>query len=158
RARPYLEEGVALAQSVGDNMLLSEGLRELGALYYAEGDLAAAASLTAEALAHGRATGRLPHVFLALFQLVIIACLQSDLAKAKRYSLESWALAKETGALLAVAFTLWCFGLAASFGGDPARGVRLLAATDTILRQQGIDLTAAEGEPSVKVYKQALEK
>jgi predicted ATPase/DNA-binding SARP family transcriptional activator len=158
RARPYLEEGVAVARRVGDNILLSEGLRELGALYYAEGNLEAAASLTAEALAHGRATRSLPHVFLALFQLVIIACLQGDPEKAKGYSVESWALAKDTGSLFAVGFTVWCFGLAASFGGEPGRGVRLLAATDTILRQQGVDLTGAEGEPSVKVYKQALEK
>jgi predicted ATPase/DNA-binding SARP family transcriptional activator len=158
RARPYMEEGVAVARRVGDNILLSEGLRELGALYYAEGNLKAAASLTAEALAHGRATRSLPHIFLALFQLVIIACLQGDPAKAKGYSIESWALAKDTGSLFAVGFTLWCFGLAASFGGEAGRGVRLLAATDTILRQQGIDLTGAEGEPSVKVYKQALEK
>jgi predicted ATPase/DNA-binding SARP family transcriptional activator len=158
RARPYLEEGVAVARRVGDNILLSEGLRELGSLYYAEGNLEAAASLTAEALAHGRATRSLPHIFLALFQLVIIACLQGDPAKAKGCSIESWVLAKETGSLFAVGFTLWCFGLAASFGGEPGRGVRLLAATDTILRQQGIDLTGAEGEPSVKVYKQALER
>jgi predicted ATPase/DNA-binding SARP family transcriptional activator len=88
-AHPFLEEGVALARRMGDKIVLSEGLRELGALYYAEGNLTAAASLSVEALAHGRATGGLPEIFLALFQLVVIACLQSDPAQAKRYSEEA---------------------------------------------------------------------
>jgi tetratricopeptide (TPR) repeat protein len=156
RARPYLEEGVALARHVGDRILLSEGLRELGSLYYVEGNLTAAASLTAEALAHGRATGSLPHIFLALYQLVIIACLQSDPAQAKRYSAELWALGKDTGTLFAAAFALFSFGLADCFGEEPGRGARLLAATDLIFRQSGLDVMSAEGEPSIKVYKQAL--
>src|SRR5262249_44681053 len=109
-----------------------------------------------EALADGRTTGSLPHVFLALFQLVIIACLQGDPATARGYCLESWSLAKETGSLFAIGFTLWCFGLAASFGGEPGKGARLLAATDMMLHRQGLDITSAEGEPSIKVYKQAL--
>jgi predicted ATPase/DNA-binding SARP family transcriptional activator len=157
-AHPFLEEGVALARRAGDRVLLSEGLRELGSLYSAEGNLTAAASLTEEALADGRATGSVMHVFLALFELVIISCLQSDPAKAKGYSLELWALGIETGSLFAAGVALWSFGLADCFGAQPGRGVRLLAATDMIVRQHGLDFTSAEGEPSVKVYKRALAK
>lgn len=157
-AHPFLEEGVALARRVGDKIVLSEGLRELGSLYYAEGDLTAAASLTEEALAEARAIGDVPRVFLALFQFVIISCLQNDPAKAKGYCFELWALGKETGSLFATAFALLTFGLAASFGEEPGKGARLLAATDMLLRQRGMELTSAEGEPSVKVYKQALER
>src|SRR5262249_7562340 len=47
-ARRSLEEGVAVARRVGDRMLLSEGLRELGSLYYGLGNLTAAASLIEE--------------------------------------------------------------------------------------------------------------
>jgi hypothetical protein len=93
-----------------------------------------------------------------LFQLVIISCLQSDPAKAKAYSLELWTLGKETGSLFGIAFALWALGLAASFGREPGKGVRLLAATDMLLRQSGMEFTSSEGEPSVKVYKQALQK
>jgi len=157
-AHPLLEEGVALARTVGDKIVLSEGLRELGSLYYAEGDLTAAASLTEEALEDGRAAGSIVHMFLALFQLVIVSCLQNDQTRAKGYCLQLWTFGKETGSPFAIAFALWTFGLAASFGGEPGKGVRLLAATDTMLRQRGMELTSAEGEPSVKVIKQALEK
>jgi hypothetical protein len=153
---PIFEEGVALARRAGDRVLLSEGLRELGSLYYAEGNLPAAASLTAEALAHGRATGSMFHIFLTLFQLVIVACLQGDPAQARSYSAEVWALGKETGSLFAAGFALYGFGLADCFGGQPGHGVRLLAATDLILRQHGVEFTSAEGDPVVKAYKQAL--
>ncbi len=53
------------------------------------------------------------------------------------------------------------FGLAASFGGEPGQGVRLLAATDMILRQRGVKwFTSAStgGDPFVMIFKQALEK
>jgi len=58
-------------------------------------------------------------------------------------------------------FALLAFGLAASFGGEPGQGVRLLAATDMILRQRGVKWftsTSAEGDPFIIVYKQTLEK
>jgi len=155
-ARPFLEEGVALARLIGDKSVLSEGLRELGSLYYVEGDLTAAESLTEEALANGREIGSLLSIFLALFQMVIIACLQNDAAKAKGYCLELWARGKETGSPFAAAFALLTFGLAASFGGEPGKGVRLLAITDMMLRQYGMKLS--EGEPTMMVLRQALEK
>jgi hypothetical protein len=157
-ARPYLEEGVALARGVGDKILLSEGLRELGSLYYADGNVTEAASLTAEALANARAIGSMFHEFLALFQLVFIACLQSDPAKAKGHSGELWALGKETGTPLAAGFALVSFGLAACFGGEPGKGVRLLAVAVMMFRQHGWDVMSAEGDPTTKVYQQALEK
>ncbi len=158
-AHPFLEEGVALARRVGDKIVLSEGLRELGSLYYAEGDLTAAASLTEEALAAARAIGSIMSVFLALLQFVFISCLQNDSAKAKAYCFELWALGKDTGSLLAAAFALLAFSLATSFGEEPGKGVRLLAATDLMLRQRGVNWFAGrEGDPAVMVFRQALAK
>ncbi len=160
-AHPFLEEGVAIARRVGDKIVLSEGLRELGSLYYAQGNLTTAASLTEEALGEAHAIGSILHVLLASWQLVIISCLQNDLAKAKGYSFELWAIGRETGSPFAFLFALLAFGLAAAFGGEPERGVRLLAATDMILRQRGLNwFTSAstEGDPTMKVYKQALER
>jgi predicted ATPase/class 3 adenylate cyclase len=158
-AHRILEEGVAVARSVGDKSVLSEGLRELGPLYYSEGDLTAAASVIEGALAEARAIGSIVQVGFALLQLVVISCLRNDPAKAKGYCLELWALARESGATLVAGTALLAFGLAASFGGEPGQGVRLLAATDLMLRQRGSKfLTSAEGDPLVMVYKQALEK
>jgi predicted ATPase/class 3 adenylate cyclase len=156
-ARRFLEEGVAVARRVGDKNVLSDGLRELGSVYSAEGDLTVAVRVTEEALVEARAIGSLIYVFLALLQLAIISCLQNDPAKAKAYCLELWALGKETGSPFAAAFALWAFGLAASFGEEPGKGVRLLAATDMILRQHDVKLTGDEGGSFVMVYKQALD-
>jgi hypothetical protein len=157
-ARPFLEEGVALARRLGDKSVLSEGLRELGSIYYVEGDLTAAESLTQEALAHGRALGSLGHVFLALFQLVIVSCLQNDAVKAKRYSGEAWALGKDTGSPLVAMFAVATFGLAASIGGEAGRGVRLVAAAQVLLAQFGFTITAGEDDSVMKVFRQVLEQ
>jgi predicted ATPase/DNA-binding XRE family transcriptional regulator len=154
KARPFLEEGVALARSIGDRSMLSEGLRELGSLYYVAGDLAAAMSLTEEALANARAIGSLLSVLLAYFQLVVIACLQNDPIMAKRYSLESWALGKDTGSPFVAMFGLLCFGLAASIGGEPRKGVQLLAATEVLLARLGFK--PSEGDAVSRVTRQVL--
>jgi non-specific serine/threonine protein kinase len=157
-AFPFLEEGVAVARRVGDKIVLSEGLRELGSLYYAEGNLTEAAALTEEALANARIIGALLSIFLALFQLVIIACLQNDPTKAKRYCLELWALGKDTGSPFASVFALITFGLAATFGEELGKGVRLLAAVERLAHQFGMNFGGAEGEPVFRVYRQALAK
>jgi predicted ATPase/class 3 adenylate cyclase len=156
-ARRCLEEGVVLARKVGDKTVLSEGLRELGSLYYGEGYLTEAASSIEEALAEARAIGGMS-IFLALLESVSISCLQNNPAKAKDYSLELWALVRETGSPFAAAFALMTFGLVACFGGEAGQGVRVLAATDMLLRQGGTNLAKVEGSPLVKVYRQALEK
>ena len=157
-ARRFLEEGVVVARQAGDKMLLSEGLRELGSLYHAVGNLTAATPLIEEAIMEARAIGSILSMALSLCELVGISCLQNDPAKAKGYCLELWAIGKETGSPFAAAFALLAFGLAASFGGEPEKGVRLLVATDMLLRQRGVKLTSLEGSPLIKVYKQALEK
>ncbi len=136
--------------------MLSEGLRELGSLYYAGGDLTTAERLTKEALMEARAIGSMFGAFLALYQLVIISCLQNDLPRAKGYCFELWAIARDTGALFAAWFVLLAFGLAASFGGEPQRGVRLIAAFEVLSRQYG--LTLGENEPVMIVVRQALER
>jgi predicted ATPase/DNA-binding SARP family transcriptional activator len=155
-ARPFLEEGVALASRIGDKSVLSEGLRELGSVYSVAGDLTAAESLTEEALAHGRAIGSLLSEFLAVFQLVLIACLQNDPAKAKRYGGEAWALGKDTGSPFVALFALETFGLAASVGGEAGRGVRLLAAAQALLAQFGFQ--PGEGDAVMMVVRHVLEQ
>ena len=99
----------------------------------------------------------MPYTFLALFQLVFICCLQDDPAQAKRYCFELWALGKDTGSPLAAGFALWGFGLADCFGGESARGVRLLAAFETSIRQGGLKISI-EDDPNFVVYRQTLDK
>ncbi len=55
---------------------------------------------------------------------------------------------------MAAGFALWAFGLAASFGGEPQRGVRLLAASEEVLFH-GVKLP--EEDPTIRVLRQALE-
>jgi predicted ATPase len=155
-ARPILEEAVAVARDAGDKSVLSDGLRELGPLYYAEGDLATAARVITEALSAARAIRNLYYVFLALTHLVIIACLQNDPTKARGYCFELWALARETGASLVAWYALLAFGVVAIFGGEPQRGVQLVAAPEGMLHQHGIKIP--EGDPTMMVFKQALER
>src|SRR5262249_49380310 len=80
-----------------------------------------------------------------------------DPAKAKRYCAELWALSRESGSLMAATFALCAFGLADCFGGQPLRGVRLLAALEASARQSGLNFNI-EGEPTYMVYWQTLEK
>jgi len=88
--------------------------------------------------------------------LVTISCLQNDPAKAKVYCFEFWALGRETGSLFAAAFALWAFGLAAIFGGELGRGVRLLAALEVLFSHHG--LKPSGSDPSMMVLQQALER
>jgi hypothetical protein len=155
-ARPILEEGVAVARTVGDKSILSEGLHYLGGLYSIEGDLTAAASLEEEAMVEARAIGSVIHIFLASFDLVAISCLQNDSAKAKGYCSEILALARETGNPAAFLFAQLEFGLVACFGRQPERGVRLLAAVEAVLGQRGMKLP--DVDPSIIVLRQAVAK
>jgi predicted ATPase/DNA-binding SARP family transcriptional activator len=149
-ARPVLEEGAAMARATGDKSVLSDGLRESGPLYYAEGDLVTATRVIEEALAAARAIRNLYYAFLALTHMVIIACLQNDPTKAEGYCFELWALVRETGAEMAAWYALWFFGVVAIFGGEPQRGVQLIAATEGVFRQHGINLP--EGDPTMMVF------
>jgi predicted ATPase len=146
------EEGVAVARSVGDKSLLSQGLTGLAITYLMKGNLTAAASVNEEALAEARAIGSVTQVFFSFLTLTIITCLQGDPAKAKGYCFEVLALAREKGVALANPLVLFPFALVASFGGQPQRGVRLLAAVEVLFGQLG-----AYG-PLLIVQKRVLER
>jgi predicted ATPase/transcriptional regulator with XRE-family HTH domain len=156
-ARRLLEEGVLVARRAGDKSVLSEGLRNLGSVYYMEGDLTAATQVTEVALAEARAIGSPVNVLLALYELVVLSCLQNDPARASEYCLEFWALGRETGSPLAFMFALVTFGFVDIFSGRPRRGVGLLAAFEPFALQHGMKFNV-EGEPVFMAYKQALEK
>src|SRR5262249_20935977 len=142
---------------VGDKSLLSDGLRELGPLYMLDGDFGAAARVTEEALAEARAIGSMVYIFLALLQLILIASAQNEPVKAREYCSEVWVFACDSWSAFAAVFALLGFGMAACFDGELGRGVSLLAAFDTYLRQSGMIFTF-EADPTYKVIQKALKR
>jgi hypothetical protein len=143
------EEAVAIARSVGDKSLLSQGLEGLAWLYAREGNLAAAGPLAAEALSEARAIGTVTQIFLSLLILAIIASLQGDQAAARGRCLELFALARQSGSVLVQLVGLIASGTVASDGADPALGVRLLTAIERFGAERGV--TVAGGLFSVLV-------
>jgi hypothetical protein len=155
-ARPIRAEAVAVARSVGDKSVLSQGLFGWATDHLLEGNLVAAAPVAEEALAVARAIGSVMHVILSLLVLVIVSCSQRELAKANGYCLQALAFAQETGSPQWLLLVQVGFGLVTCFGGEPLRGVQRLAAAETLLRQCGIDIRV-EGMRDLMVIKQALD-
>jgi hypothetical protein len=159
-ARRTREEGVRVARSVGDKSVLSQGLEGLAPLYWQEGNLTAAASVAEEALAEARAIGSVTQVFLSMWMLMFTSCLQGDLAKAREYCVQALAYSRETGASQWTFLGIGGLGVVACFDGQSERGVRLLAASETYLRQRGLDLSKLPGArvPSFMILGQAQQK
>jgi len=158
-AHKVIEEGVPLARSVGDKSVLSHALGSLVSLYFAEGNLTAAARVGEERLAEARAIGNVLNVMLSLFKLIGTSCLQGDLVKAKDYCFQALASARETGTPQWHLLITTSFGLVASFSGQPERAVRLTAAGVTLLTQMGLKVNlGAEIDPGFKALQQAQEK
>ena len=154
-ARPVLEEGVTIARSVGDKSVLSQGLTGLAILYAQEGNLAAAGPILAEALAEARAIGTVVQIFLSLALLATVASLQGDRAAAKGYCLDLFALARQKGSVIVQLVALLASGVVACDGADPARGVRLLTATERIFQERGVKFGAV---PGFSIVLQAMER
>jgi predicted ATPase/class 3 adenylate cyclase len=155
-ARAIREEAVAVSRSVGDRFVLSQGLFGLAVDHLLEGNIAAAEPAAAEALEAARAIGSVQHVFLSLIVLVSIACEQGDLIKARDYGRQVLASARALGSPMWLMLVLFSFGLIASFGDQHLRGVRLLAAAETLLRNRGIDIRT-EGMRDVMVMKEGVD-
>jgi predicted ATPase/class 3 adenylate cyclase len=145
------EEAVAIARSVGDKSLLSQGLEGLAFLYALEGNLAAAGPLAAEALSEARAIGAVTQIFLSLLVLAIIASLQGDQGAARGHCLELFALARQSGSTNVQLVGLLASGVVACSGPDPALGVRLLTAIGKFGTERGVTTGAGGGVFSVLV-------
>jgi len=158
RARQILEEGVAVARSVGDRSILSQGLIQLAFLYLWEGNLATAESGATGALTAARAISDFIHEMLSLVTLVTTSCFQGDLAKAKRYCFEMLDIVQGTGSTQWLTLVLVGFGFTSIFNEQSGRGVRVLAAGLAILRQGGINLVEGGSGPFFIVFKQVLDK
>jgi tetratricopeptide (TPR) repeat protein len=96
-ARPLLEESVAIAQESGQQLLLSDSLRELGGLDWRQGDLETARALTESSLAVARGAGHKALIASALGGLGLIAYIQSDREAARPLLDEALSLLQELG-------------------------------------------------------------
>jgi len=152
------EEGVAIARSIGDRSLLSEGLVGLAGALFLSGNLAAAAPFAAEALAEARAIGSVTGVFLSLLGLAVLSCLQGDQADAEGYCLELLALGRQTGSPAVQFLGVFARGFVACFGRSPQPGVRMLAASQTLAGQRGMSLVAGGGGGFNMLSQMAIEK
>ncbi len=155
-AHAIREEAVAVARGVGDRFVLSQGLFGLTVDHLLEGNIAAAEPAAEEALQAARAVGSVQHVFLSMILLVSIACEQGDMVKARNYCRQVLTSARELGSPMWLMLVLFSFGLLASFGDQHLRGVRLLAAAETLLRRRGIDIRT-EGMRDVMVMKEGVD-
>jgi hypothetical protein len=156
-ARAIREEAVAVARSVGDRFVLSQGLFGLAVDHMLEGNVVAAAPAAEEALAAARAIGSVMHTFLAIITVVSVSCEQGNLEKANSYCQEALALAQESGSPQWGVLVLFAFGLVAGYGDQSLRGVRLLVAAEALLRRHGIDIRT-EGMRDVMMMKEAVDK
>jgi non-specific serine/threonine protein kinase len=155
-ARRMCEEGVTLARRVGDKGLLSLGLEELTPLYWSEGNLTAAEAVAADALGEARAIGSVAEAIVSMYFLAYTACLQGDLARAREHCDQMVAYCRETGTSQWVFMAFLAFGWVACFAGQWERGVRLVAACMTLLRQAGPDFF--NSGPAATIPDQTLEK
>jgi hypothetical protein len=144
------KEGVAVARSIGDKPTLCQGLNGLAASYLTIGDLSAAASTAEEAWAEARAIESATQTLLAFLVLVLIACAQGDLAKGKAYCAEVISLAREKGVPILHPLFVYPVGLVSCLGGQPQRGVRLLAWSINLAHLSNIKLLDTEGLRAVQ--------
>jgi hypothetical protein len=156
-ARAIREEAVAVSRSIGDRFVLSQGLFGLTVDHLLDGDPDAAEPAAEGALEAAREGGSVQHVFLSLITLVMIGCEQGDLNKARDYCRHTMSSARDLGSPTWMMLVLFSFGLLHSHSAEPLRGVRLLSAAETQLRQRGIDIRA-EGMRDVMVMQEAIDR
>jgi tetratricopeptide (TPR) repeat protein len=97
RARPMIEEGLAIAREQDDPRLLGEALRLLGTLTRWQGDLDTARRLTAEALSVDREAGHTEGIAAGLSILGLIASARGEAEQARALLGEAVALMRAMG-------------------------------------------------------------
>jgi predicted ATPase/class 3 adenylate cyclase len=153
---PIREEGIAFARRAGDKSVLNQALTGLAGMHLMLGDLASATSAGEEALALARSIGSATHVFLSFLLLTVAACLQGDIARARDRCRALLAYARDNGIGPTHPFVIFPFGLVASFGGQPRRGVELISAVQVWSTRTGVGLL--QYAPLARVTAMAFER
>jgi len=118
-AQATLDEGLALAEQLGDRQLAGNLLAHMGRIPLYQGDTAAARARLSASLAHYRAGGFPAKVGIVLF-LLGDATRDTDRTEAERLYLESVALSRQAGNTWALVWPLTSLGQLAFDQGDYA--------------------------------------
>jgi non-specific serine/threonine protein kinase len=118
RARPALEESLALARAEGDQAATANALYGLGVVAAARQEPQAAVALTAEAVAIWRDLGDEAQLSRALTSQGILLRDRGDLAEARRLLQEGLALCRARGYAVGAGWALDELGTIAFAGGD----------------------------------------
>ena len=136
-ARHGYEQALALQRELGNRRAIALALNGLGNVAYMQGDYASAQALHREGLAVQNELGDKWGTALSLGNLGNVTYSSGDYAGAERLYREALTIGREIWNTYSIAFCLGGLGAAASAGGRPARGARLLAATEAILQAAG---------------------
>jgi class 3 adenylate cyclase/tetratricopeptide (TPR) repeat protein len=119
-ARSYYEQGLGLAQQVGEQKLVGSFLNNLGEVSRDQGDLSGAARYYEETLAQDLKLGNRSGTVNPLFNLGEVAAAQNDPEKAARCYQESLSVSQEFGMRPGIAQALGGLGFVAAGAGDVA--------------------------------------
>jgi tetratricopeptide (TPR) repeat protein len=106
QARTLMEEGLSLAEEVGDLLITAHSLQELGHLEMLKGDPGRAGSLLERALSIHRRLSDRDATALTLRWLGALSRRQGDLAQAVSYMQEAVAISREQGHLMNLVMSL----------------------------------------------------
>jgi tetratricopeptide (TPR) repeat protein len=144
RARPLLEEGLAVQRAAGDRRGVAWAAGYLGRALATAGEAAAARPLLEERLAICRADGERLGESLALWFLADLAFDQGRREEAAALRRQALALGQELDDRTYVAPQLEGFGEAAAAAGDVARALRLAGAAAALREANGTPPAAPE--------------
>jgi predicted ATPase/DNA-binding SARP family transcriptional activator len=118
RARPLLEESLAVGRGLGDKSIISGALDTLGATAYGQGDFVAARSFLAESLALLRELDDKHSLGWSLAYLGDLALLEQDQEQAQRLYVEGMASFRQIGDINSMAYPVRRLGMMALERGD----------------------------------------
>jgi predicted ATPase/class 3 adenylate cyclase/DNA-binding CsgD family transcriptional regulator len=159
RATAHYEESLALFQAFGDTRGIAGVLSSLGTLASSRGDFAAADELYVECAVLFRELGDSRDIAACLSNQAGIARDRGDLDRATALARESLVLFHELSDHRGLAACLELISSANAAQGQPERGIRLLAAAETVRETTGVNRPAARGaaqERTVAALRSAL--
>jgi predicted ATPase/DNA-binding SARP family transcriptional activator len=137
RARPLLEQALAIGRELEDKNVVAGALGTLGATAYGQGDYAGAQSFLAESLKLLRAAGDKHSLGWSLAYLGDLALLRHDHEEAQRLYAEGISNFREIGDINSMAYPVRRLGVLALQRGDYAEARRLFEESLTLNREVG---------------------
>jgi predicted ATPase/DNA-binding CsgD family transcriptional regulator len=135
RAMPLLEEGLALARSLGDHSEIASALIQFVAVASDQGDYDRATRHCQEALAACREAGNAWLASLALYWMGFLLRARGDDEHATEFQEESLSIRRQQGDTWGIAWSLHNLGMIAENRGDHRRAIALLEESLSLHRE-----------------------